>query len=80
MLRGNGYRTDMQGVYEPDPGLSEEARAFLAAARGLSPSALGALPVSAGALRELEASHRGSIAMHLEKELRSVRVLRDMRG
>ena len=31
------------------------------------------------ALRELEASHRALIAMHLEKELKSIRVLREMR-
>ena len=70
----------LQGVYEPDARLSEEARSFLAAARGLSPFGLGALPVSGRALREIEASHRALIAMHLEKDLRSVRVLRDMRG
>jgi DNA repair protein RecO (recombination protein O) len=70
----------LQGVYQPDPRLSEEARAFLAAARGLSPFGLGSLPVSVDALREIEASHRAAIAMHLEKDLRSVRVLQDMRG
>ena len=30
-------------------------------------------------LRELEAAHRELIAMHLEKNLKSVRVLREMR-
>jgi hypothetical protein len=30
-------------------------------------------------LRELEAAHRELIALHLEKDLKSVRVLRDMR-
>jgi hypothetical protein len=35
--------------------------------------------VSAGVLRELEATHRATIAMHLEKDLRSARVLREMR-
>ena len=69
----------LQGVYELDTRLSEEARAFLAAARRVTPMALGHVTVSPGALRELEASHRALIAMHLEKELKSVRVLREMR-
>jgi DNA repair protein RecO (recombination protein O) len=69
----------LQGVYQPDPHASNEARAFLAAARSCSPFALAGVPVSAGALRELEQTHRLQIAMHLEKELKSVRVLREMR-
>ena len=70
----------LQGVYEPDPRLSAEARAFLDTARGLSPFGLGEVAVSRGALRELEVAHRTLIAMHLEKDLKSVRVLRDMRA
>ena len=69
----------LQGVYEIDPELSDEARAFLGAARGLSPFSLGDVTVSDRALRELEASHRALIAMHLEKDLKSARVLREMR-
>src|SRR5579859_1641064 len=69
----------LQGVYEPDERLSAEARAFLAAARSLSPFGLGEMPVSRRTLAELEASHRELIAELLEKDLRSVRVLRDMR-
>jgi DNA repair protein RecO len=69
----------LQGVYEVDTRLSEEARAFLAAARRLTPMALGHVTVSPRALRELEASHRALIAMHLEKELKSIRVLKEMR-
>src|SRR5712692_8692973 len=68
----------LQGVYQTDPRVSDEARAFLGAARGLSPFALGGVAVSRRALRELEASHRALIAMHLEKDLKSVRVLREM--
>jgi hypothetical protein len=34
--------------------------------------------VSATVLRELEAAHRAKIAMHLEKDLKSARVLREM--
>jgi len=69
----------LQGVYEADPRLSSEARAFLESARALSPFALRGVTVSGRALRELEGAHRSLIAMHLEKDLKSVRVLRDMR-
>jgi DNA repair protein RecO (recombination protein O) len=69
----------LQGVYEADTRLSDEARAFLGAACRLSPFALAGVGVSRNALQELEASHRALIAMHLEKDLKSVRVLREMR-
>ena len=69
----------LQGVYEIDARLSDEAKAFLGAARGVSPFGLGSVDVSRPVLRELEASHRALIAMHLEKDLKSVRVLREMR-
>jgi recombinational DNA repair protein (RecF pathway) len=68
----------LQGVYEADPRLSDDARAFLAAARGSSPFALRDVGVSRGALRELETAHRALIEMHLEKHLKSVKVLREM--
>ena len=69
----------LQGVYEIDRRLSGEAQAFLATARSSSPFALARVAVSRAALRELEAAHRALIAMHLEKELKSVRVLGEMR-
>jgi recombinational DNA repair protein (RecF pathway) len=69
----------LQGVYPPDAAGSEEARAFLAAARGCSPFGLADVSVSRKVLRELEVSHRTMIATHLEKELRSIRVLKEMR-
>ena len=69
----------LQGVYEPSARLSDDAQAFLAAARTSSPVALGAMTVSRGALRELELRHRELISNHLEKELRSIRVLRHLR-
>ena len=69
----------LQGVYEVDRRLSDEAQAFLTTARSSSPFALARVSVSRAALRELETSHRALIAMHLEKELKSVRVLREMR-
>jgi len=69
----------LQGVYAPDPRLSDDARAFLDAARGVSPFALGDIAVSRTALRELEGAHRALIEANLEKNLKSVRVLREMR-
>jgi recombinational DNA repair protein (RecF pathway) len=67
----------LQGVYEEGGRLSSDAKRFLAAARTTSPFSLGELTVSLGALRELEVAHRTLISRHLEKELKSVRVLRD---
>ena len=69
----------LQGVYEADDRLSSDAKAFLSAARTSSPFVLGDLQVSATTLRELEGAHRALIARHLEKELKSARVLREMR-
>ena len=69
----------LQGVYEPDDRLSADAKAFLSGARTCSPLALGRLTVSPRALREIESAHRALISMHLEKDLKSVRVLREMR-
>jgi hypothetical protein len=69
----------LQGVYEADPRASAGARAFLAAARTCSPLGLSDVVVSTAVLRELEDSHRSKIAMHLEKDLKSARVLREMR-
>ncbi len=69
----------LQGVYEADSRASAGARAFLAAVRSCSPLGLSDVAVSAAVLRELEVAHRSKIAMHLEKELKSARVLREMR-
>lgn len=69
----------LQGVYQTDPRVSPEAQAFLDAARSCSPFALRDVRVSATTLRELERVHGAQIAMHLEKDLKSIRVLREMR-
>ena len=69
----------LQGVYEPDARLSTGAREFLSAARASSPYAIGDVTVTPRTLRELENAHRALIAMHLEKDLKSVRVLRELR-
>jgi DNA repair protein RecO (recombination protein O) len=70
----------LQGVY-PDAteSLSDGARAFLMAARTAAPHEVGAVAVDARAIRELERVHRALITMHLEKTLKSDRVLRDLR-
>jgi DNA repair protein RecO (recombination protein O) len=68
----------LQGVYQPDPDASEEVKQFLALARTCSPFALTEAPLSRAALRELEISHRALIELHLEKHLKSVRVLREI--
>lgn len=68
----------LQGVYQTPETLSADARAFLVAARAASPFAVGEIGVSRRVLGELEAAHRVQIAQHLEKELKSVRVLREM--
>ena len=69
----------LQGVYEPDPRSSIAAQAFLAAVRGCSPLGLGAVEAAPKVMRELEHSHRMLMSMHLEKDLKSVKVLREMR-
>jgi DNA repair protein RecO (recombination protein O) len=69
----------IQGVYQPDPRASREAQTFLQTARTCSPFALTAQTASPKALRELEASHRAMLATHLDRELRSTKVLRELR-
>jgi DNA repair protein RecO (recombination protein O) len=59
--------------------LSAGAMQFLSAAGAASPDRLDALTLSAAASRQLETAHRRLINMHLEKELKSARVLRAMR-
>ena len=68
----------LQGVYQPDVRASSDAQAFLHLARTSSPFALGDLRTPGVVLRELEARHRAQLAMHLEKDLKSIRVLREM--
>ena len=70
----------LQGVYPEARGtLSDEAMAFLTASRSVTPQQVGGVPAPRGMLKELEQVHRALIAMHLEKNLKSDRVLRDLR-
>jgi Recombination protein O N terminal/Recombination protein O C terminal len=70
----------LQGVYPESRGtLSPEAIAFLARSRTVAPQRVGEAPASRRVLDELRNTHRALIAMHLEKTLKSDRVLRDLR-
>jgi DNA repair protein RecO (recombination protein O) len=70
----------LQGVYPEDRGtLSPDAAAFLTRARTLPPQRVGESPASRRAIDELRRVHQALIAAHLEKTLRSDRVLRDLR-
>jgi DNA repair protein RecO len=68
----------LQGVYQTPPDLSYEARVFLESARASSPLALAEVPVSRRALAELESALQRQITRHLEKDLKSLRVLKEM--
>ena len=70
----------LQGVYPAGrvPTLSPEAQMFLTTARKIAPQELGGVPTDRAMLRELEALHRSIIATHLEREPRSIKVLKDM--
>jgi DNA repair protein RecO (recombination protein O) len=61
-----------------DIGLTSESLKFLQLARRTSPDGVGGLALSEIASRELESVHRALITAHLEKELRSARVLRSL--
>jgi len=70
----------LQGVYPESRGtLSEGAVSFLAASRAMAPQRVGELATGRGVLRELEGIHRTLISMHLEKSLKSDRVIRELR-
>ncbi len=72
----------LQGVYPAAPVLREklsgEALGFLAMARTNGPQTLAGAATGGAAYRELETLHRSLIAMHLEREPRSIKVLKDM--
>jgi DNA repair protein RecO (recombination protein O) len=71
----------LQGVYPAPSGmrLSSGALRFLVEAGSTSPESVASLDLTVVASRELEAAHRRLINHHLEKELKSARVLREMR-
>jgi DNA repair protein RecO (recombination protein O) len=69
----------LQGVYPADLSLSRGALAFIDATRQATPAVAGKLGATAGVLRELELKHQALITLHLEKELKSVRVMNELR-
>lgn len=70
----------LQGVYPESRGtLSDGALSFLAASRAVAPHRVGEVDAARGVLKELETVHRTLIAMHLEKSLKSDRVIRELR-
>jgi DNA repair protein RecO (recombination protein O) len=69
----------LQGVYPPDLALSSDAATFLDGVRRVAPRDVESLGATSRVLREIELIHRKLIAMHLEREPRSVRVLNDLR-
>ncbi|MGQ0732724.1 MAG: DNA repair protein RecO [Acidobacteriota bacterium] len=69
----------LQGVYPTDLALSPAARAFVERTREVGPTHLAALGVHDEVLAELERKHQAVIREHLEKELKSVRVMNDLR-
>lgn len=68
-----------QGCAPRGSRLSSESIAFLRRAGSLSPDRAAADPVARGPLREIEQVHAKLIAAHLEKELRSARVVQELR-
>jgi len=59
--------------------VSSGAATFLDGVRRVSPREVETLGASRSVLREIELIHRKLIAMHLEREPRSVRVLNELR-
>ena len=68
----------LQGVYPADLSLSSEAALFLEGVRRVGPREVESLGASTKVLREIEHLHRNLITHHLEREPRSIRVLREM--
>jgi DNA repair protein RecO (recombination protein O) len=68
-------RTCAAGAIE----LSGDAVGFLRASGSWTPAEAAASGAPHGALRDLEQAHQRLIALHLEKEVRSLRVLKELR-
>jgi DNA repair protein RecO (recombination protein O) len=69
----------LQGIYPANLSLSTGALAFVDATRQATPAAAGTLGASPRVLRELERTHQALISSHLEKEIKSVRVMNELR-
>ena len=69
----------LQGVYPADLSLSSDAAAFVEGTRAVAPADAGRLGASVTTLRELERKHQALMVSHLEKDLKSVRVMHEIR-
>ena len=72
-------RYECRTCVEYGPSVSREAIAFLRRAADRTPAQIGAEGVAPEMLRELETAHHLLIASYLEKELRSARVVKELR-
>ena len=66
------------GVDSSDVDLPADAVAFLRGAARVQPGRVGELALSTRGERQLAIAHRSLIAMHLDRDLRSARVLREL--
>ncbi len=66
------------GVDTSDVDLPADAVAFLRGAARVRPERVGELTLSGQGARQLAIAHRALIAMHLDRDLRSARVLREL--
>lgn len=71
----------LEGVYPPVDALelSDEAAAFLTRAERLTPRQVARQHPDRRVVREIERVHHRLITMHLEKELKSAKVVRELR-
>lgn len=69
----------LQGVYPDDLSFSSEAESFLDGVRKVGPGAVASLGATPRVLREIELVHQKLIAMHLDREPRSIRVINELR-
>ncbi|HUF48055.1 MAG TPA: DNA repair protein RecO [Vicinamibacterales bacterium] len=60
--------------------VSADAFGFLRAARTLAPGAVGTCAVAGESLAELERAHHLLMTLHLERELRSARIVKELRS
>jgi DNA repair protein RecO (recombination protein O) len=69
----------LQGVYPAELALSSDAAAFVDATRVVAPADVARIGAASASLRELERKHQALMASHLEKDLKSVRVMHEIR-
>ncbi len=69
----------LQGVYPTELDLSQAASAFVEGTRRVTPTEVASLGAPSRVLSELERAHREIIAAHLEKDLKSPRVVNELR-